>query len=136
MSNSISLPFSFTSGGSVNTSSSESKQWSDRVLGTIFTQPLDRIMRPGFGSYATSAVFEPEGTVVDFVTRTVTAAFNEFLPNLTLLNVAVTKETTSGLDDPALVISVEYELPSKQIDTVTTKVGIFTRAGELIQEIK
>lgn len=135
MANTISLPFSFNAAGNVNTTSLDSKQWSDRVLGSIFTQPLDRVMRPGFGSYAIQAVFEPEGTVVEFITRTVTSAFNEFLPQLTLLNIAVTKESGNDLADSVVVVSIEYELPNKQVDTVTTKVGLFTRTGELIQEI-
>lgn len=135
MASSISLPFSFNIAGSVNSTTLESKAWSDKVLGVIFTMPADRVMRPTYGSYAMGAVFEPEETVVEYVTRTVTAAFSQYLPELSLRGVYITNEN-QGLGDEGVVISVDYELPNKQIDTITTKIGSFTRTGELIQEIK
>ena len=53
----ISLPFSFNISGSVNTTAEEGKIWSDRVMGVIFTKPLDRFMSPYFVSLASTAVF-------------------------------------------------------------------------------
>lgn len=135
MTNSISLPFSFNIAGSVNTTTLDSKAWSDRVLGVVFTMPMDRVMRPTFGTYAMGAVFEPQDSVVEFINRTVAAGFAQHLPELTLKGVYVTNEN-EGLGDEGIIISVDYELPNNQVDTITTKIGTFTRTGELIQEIK
>lgn len=135
MTSAISLPFTFNIAGSVNSTALPSKAWSDRVLGAIFTMPMDRVMRPTYGSYAMGAVFEPEGTVVEYVTRTVNAAFAQYLPELTLQGVYITTEN-EGLGDEGVVISVDYEMPNKQVDTITTKIGSFTRTGDLIQEIQ
>ena len=92
-------------------------------------------MRPNFGSLAKSSVFEPEGNVGEYVRRTVTSAFNQYLPELSLTSVKVVKEY-GELGDEGFVIYVDYVLPNKQIDSVTAKIGSFTRAGELIQEIE
>jgi phage baseplate assembly protein W len=131
----ISLPFSFNISGSVNTTAEEGKIWSDRVMGVIFTKPLDRVMRPSFGSLASTAVFETEGSLTQYVTRAVTAAFSEFLPELELINISITKES-GELGTEGFVISVDYELPNKQQETVAAKIGEFTRSGDLIQEIQ
>lgn len=135
MASSIALPFSFNLSGAVNSTSLNEKAWADRVYGVLFTLPMDRVMRPSFGSYTTGAVFEPQDTVAEYVTRTASAAFAQFLPELTLLGIYVTDEN-QGLGDEGVIISVDYELPNKQVDTITTKIGTFTRTGELIQEIK
>jgi phage baseplate assembly protein W len=131
----IALPFSFTASGGVNSTNLVSKTWSDRVLGVIFTLPSERVMRPNFGSLAKASVFEPEGVVREFVSRTVTSAFNQYLPELSLTSVKVVKEY-GELGDEGFVIYVDYVLPNRQTDSVTAKIGSFTRAGELIQEIQ
>lgn len=130
----ISLPFSFNASGAVNTTASYQRQWADRVLGVIFTLPGERIMKPAFGSLAKSAVFEPEGVVADYISRTVSAAFGKYLPELTLLNISVTKEEEE-LGYEALIVSVDYELPNREEANVVAKVGTFSRTGELLQEI-
>jgi phage baseplate assembly protein W len=132
----ISLPFSFNDSGAINTNNLESKQWADKVLSVVFTRFGERAMRPNFGSLAGEAVFEPEGSVVDFVTQAVTSAFGEFLPELKLTKIEVTNESKDDLNELVLTVSVEYRLPNKQVDTITTKIGSFTRAGELIEEIE
>jgi phage baseplate assembly protein W len=131
----IALPFSFTTSGAVNSTNLISKTWSDRVLGVIFTAPFERVMRPNFGSLAKSSVFEPEGAVREYVSRTVTSAFNQYLPELSLNSVKVVKEY-GELGDEGFVIYVDYVLPNRQTDSITAKIGLFTRAGELIQEIE
>jgi phage baseplate assembly protein W len=135
MSSVIALPFSFTASGGVNSTNLISKTWSDRVLGAIFTAPSERVMRPNFGSLAKSSVFEPEGAVREYVSRTVTSAFNQYLPELSLTSVKVVKEY-GELGNEGFVIYVDYVLPNRQTDSVIAKVGSFTRAGELIQEIE
>lgn len=134
MATTISLPFSFNVSGSVNTTSLYQRQWADRVLGVVFTLPGERVMRPSFGSQAKASVFEPEGSVVDFVTRTISSAFGQFLPSLTLLNVSVSRDQEE-LGNEALIVSVDYELPNREEASVTAKIGTFSRSGELIQEI-
>ena len=130
----IALPFSFNSSGAVNATASIQRQWADRVLGVIFTMPEERVMRPSFGSLAKSAIFEPEGIVADYITRTVSGAFGQYLPELTLLDVSITKEGAE-LGDEYLLVSVNYELPNREEASVVAKVGTFSRTGELLQEI-
>lgn len=134
MGTTISLPFSFTVAGSVGTTNLASQQWHDRVLGVLFTAPDSRVMRPTYGTVAAGALFEPESVVTEYVSKAIGAAFNQYLQELSLTRISVTKESTSlGVD--ALNISVEYELPNKQVDSLVVKAGTFTRSGDLIQEL-
>ena len=134
MGTTISLPFSFTIAGSVGTTNLTSQQWHDRVLGVLFTAPDSRVMRPTYGTVAAGALFEPESVVTEYVSKAIGAAFNQYLQDLSLTRISVTKESTSlGVD--ALNISVEYELPNKQVDSLVVKAGTFTRSGDLIQEL-
>jgi hypothetical protein len=134
MGTTISLPFSFTISGSVGTTNLTSQQWHDRVLGVLFTAPDSRVMRPTYGTVAAGALFEPESVVTEYVSKAIGAAFNQYLQELSLTRISVTKESTSlGVD--ALNISVEYELPNKQVDSLVVKAGTFTRSGDLIQEL-
>jgi phage baseplate assembly protein W len=134
MATSISLPFSFNVSGAIETNNLPAKQYQDRVLGVIFTAPDSRVMRPTYGTVSAGAVFEPESVVTEYVSKAIGAAFNQYLPELSLTRLSVTKESSSlGVD--ALNISVEYELPNKQVDSLTVKAGTFTRSGDLIQEL-
>jgi phage baseplate assembly protein W len=130
---SIGLPFSFTSGGGVYATSDERKQWQDIVVATIMTAPLERVMRPTFGSYAGTVLHENEDSAMVDAKSAVTSSFNTWIPSLKLLSVNCYMNYEL-LNDPAMVISVEYETPSKAQDSITVRVGTFNRSGELLEE--
>jgi phage baseplate assembly protein W len=136
MGQTIALPFRFTESGGVDTTVDDSKMWSDRVLSAIFTRPSERVMRYSYGSGATGLVFEPEDLAVKEAELTVASAFSQWLPDLKLLSVNASVES-GELADNALVISVNYVLPSGETTTTVARVksGTFTRTGVLIEEI-
>lgn len=132
---SINLPFQFTNTGGIATTSDERKQWQDRVVATVMTLPTERVMRPTFGSAAGGVILENETTATSEAADAVRMSFNTWFPNLKLLSVNCYMDYTL-LPDPAMVISIEYQLPSKEKDTVTVRVGTFNRSGELLEERK
>lgn len=136
MGQTIALPFRFTESGGVDTTVSEKKMWSDRVLSAIFTRPSERVMRYSYGSGATGLVFEPEGFAIKEAELTIASAFSQWLPELKLTSVKANIES-GELADNALVISVNYSLPSGEKATTVARVkaGTFTRTGVLIEEI-
>jgi phage baseplate assembly protein W len=137
MGQSIALPFRFTESGGVDTTVNDSKMWSDRVLSAIFTRPSERVMRYSYGSEVSGLVFEPESVAIKEAEITISEAFGQWLPDLKLLSVTAAIET-GELADNALVVSIEYVLPSGEKTTTAVKVkgGSFTRTGVLIEEIK
>lgn len=134
---SIDLPFRFNEAGAVAVVADEAKTWENRVISVLMTRPTERIMRPPFGSRVIEAVFEPEAVALAMIQREVPAAFSRWLPELSLLHVSGSIET-SELNENTLVISVEYLLPNKQKYSTTTKVklGSFTPTGVLIEEVQ
>jgi phage baseplate assembly protein W len=137
MAQAIALPFKFTESGGVNTTVDERKLWSDRVLSAIFTRPSERVMRYAYGSGATGLVFEPEEWAIKEAELTVASAFSQWLPSLKLLSVTAYMDSSDELADNALIISVNYVLPSgeKATTVANVKSGTFTRTGVLIEEI-
>lgn len=133
----ISLPFRFNESGAVDTTNSDPKIWSNRVISAILTRPTERLMRPEYGSRVMEAIFENEMEAITVAQREVTAVFSRWLQDLSLLSVTA-KVEQGELAENTLVLSVEYLLPNKQknITTTRTRLGSFTSTGLLIEEIQ
>jgi phage baseplate assembly protein W len=134
MSTNLSLPFNFNSGGGTDVTVNERKMYSDRVVATLLTPIGSRVQRPTFGSELPNIVMENETEAIKRATDTVRSSFALFLSALTLLDVSARIDTTDK-NNAYLVLTIDYELPTKAKDQVTLKVGTFTRSGDVIQEI-
>lgn len=87
-------------------------------------------MRPSFGTDLSSTLFESEDAAVELAVKTITIAFNKWLPGLKLIEVTPQYERNSG----SLSITIRYTLPSGDPDEQVISTGILTRSGDLIQE--
>lgn len=128
---SIAIPFRFTSAGTVATATDERQIWRDRVLIVLLTKFSERVMRPNFGSDLNQSLFENEGTAIEIATRAINIAFNTWLGALNLVELIPKFDGNTGF----LEINVSYLLPSGEEDQVIIKTAIFSRSGELVQEI-
>jgi phage baseplate assembly protein W len=88
-------------------------------------------MRQDFGSSLDFSLFENAADAADIIEKAVTIAFNKWLPSLNLIEVTPQYDTTNGFMD----ITLRYSLPSGAADEVTVNTAIFSRSGDLIQEI-
>jgi len=127
----MNVPFSFNSNGQVNSTSDPRVIWKNRVLMVLLTRFGERVMRPNFGSDIHDVLFEAESVAVDLATRTINIAFNTWLTALNLIEITPEYDATTGFLD----ISLIYSLPSGETDSLTIKAAIFSRSGDLIQEI-
>jgi phage baseplate assembly protein W len=87
-------------------------------------------MRPDFGSDLASTLFENHILAAEIATKTVTIAFNKWLPGLKLIEAVPVYSPDTGLLD----VTVRYTLPSGNVDEVIINTATFNRAGEIIQE--
>jgi phage baseplate assembly protein W len=126
----ISLPFSINEYGGIGFTSSEAKIWKDRVFLSVMTGLSERLMSPNYGSQLRELLFENYNEAATTVQSTVTYVFGTWLTSLQLLSVS------TELDDETMQLSVtiNYQLPNLQTDTLTLTTGTFNRAGELIEE--
>jgi phage baseplate assembly protein W len=87
-------------------------------------------MSPNYGSQLRELLFENYNEAATTVQSTVTYVFGTWLTSLQLLSVS------TELDDETMQLSVtiNYQLPNLQTDTLTLTTGTFNRAGELIEE--
>jgi phage baseplate assembly protein W len=114
----LAVPFALDSKGNILVNNNQSQIWSNRVRALIATRVGERVMRPEYGSKIGESLFNTIGSMSDIVTREVNRVFNEYLPLLTLSNVAVSHNVLTN----ELLVDISYQLPNTT--TTTTQVGI------------
>jgi len=114
----LAVPFALDGKGNILVNNNQSQIWSNRVRALIATRVGERVMRPEYGSKIGESLFNTIGSMSDIVTREVNRVFNEYLPLLTLSNVAVSHNVLTN----ELLVDISYQLPNTT--TTTTQVGI------------
>ena len=128
---SIAVPFKFNEFGEVSSAVTESDYWKNQILLTLMTRFGERVMRPSFGSSIGDALFESADSAGEAALRAINTAFNVWLPKLSLNEVY----PEMNEDTDSLVITVNYQLPSGESDTITLNTAIFNRTGDILEEI-
>lgn len=129
----MSLPFSFDSAGSVSYTTDEKKIWQDRVVIVVMTRLNERVMRPTFGSEASSSLFENTSAATSLLKDTIATAFSNWLKDLVLTDVSVYTDPADG----ALVAEIFYRYnPIENEQSVKIKTAILSRTGEVILEVQ
>jgi len=126
----ISLPFSFDSNGAVAYTTDSKKIWQDRIVLVVMTLFKERVMRPTFGSGARQASLEHFNTALTMIQTEIHAAFSKWLPELSLLDVNGTLDTSNVLN-----IVVTYRYGQQNSDTVTLQTALLSSAGDVISEV-
>jgi phage baseplate assembly protein W len=128
----IALPFSFNSAGEVSYTTDEAKIIQDRLVLAIMSRPGERVMRPSFGSAIYETMFEDENTAIAIATEAVAACFTEFFPYLEFI------EVLPDLDgEGTLELEVRYRKSQQTLtESLSIKTKIFSRAGEVLQEVR
>jgi len=119
----ITLPFSISSYGKVQTTTDFRKIWADRVYSVIGTLITERVMRPDFGSDAAKELLSTEEAMVKTVEDGARIAFIKFLPSLTLEDLVASYDTSSNI----LKIDISYSLPNQE--TVYETIGFAQISG-------
>lgn len=128
----ISLPFSFNSAGEVSYSEDEKKIIQDRVVLAVMTRPGERVMRPSYGSAIYNTLFEDTDEAVSIAEQAVGLCFSENFPYLNLVGVVGSLDTDSG----TLELDIQYKKGQQSLtESLTVKTTIFSRSGEVIQEV-
>lgn len=128
----ISLPFSFNSAGEISYTNDEKKIIQDRLVLAIMTRPSERVMRPSFGSAIYETLFEDENAAIAIATEAVAACFTEFFPYLEFIEVIPNLDSGGALE-----LDVKYRKSQQTLtESLSIKTKIFSRAGEVIQEVR
>ena len=121
----IALPFSLNTLGVVNTATSQSKIWADRVRSVLGTTLRERVMRPNFGTIIPFSLFEGVTDAASQVKHEITVAFASQLPLLTLNSTSVNFDTYTN----SMSVEVVYDLPNNE--KVTTNLGYVSIDGTI-----
>jgi phage baseplate assembly protein W len=132
MSVAISLPFGFDDAGAVSTTADPAKIWQDRVVIAVMTGLGERVMRPTFGSDASTTVGENLNDAMTIIRQSTSVAFSRWLKDLTLL------EVTGSVDqyDGYLVVQIKYNYRDQVTpQTVNIKTAVLSRSGDILLEV-
>jgi len=123
----ISLPFRYDNYGNIVKTNDQQKIWEDRVLSVVGTSIGERVMRSNFGTEIKEALFDTQTGMEEKVKDTVTKAFENFLPMLTLADIT----NDYDLKDNIMSVTITYALPNRQIlvSTVPVTVGTISISG-------
>jgi phage baseplate assembly protein W len=113
----ISLPFTLGFTGSIESTTSQSKIWADRVLSVIGTAIGERVQRYYFGSKIHFDNFDTVSKAESQIYSSISEAFSMYLPLLGFTDL----QTTYSKDTGTLNVTVFYSLPDGTQDS--TKVG-------------
>jgi phage baseplate assembly protein W len=103
----ISLPFTISAYGTVTSSNNMSKIWADRVRALVGTAIKERIMFPEYGSTIPLSFMENVTDAKSIIIDEVNRIFPVYLPLLTVTDVSVTFDQSTG----ALTAVITYKLP-------------------------
>jgi phage baseplate assembly protein W len=132
MSSVISLPFNFTSFGSIDVTEDPAKAWQDRVIVAVMTGLNERVMRPTYGSDVGKAVGESLNDAINVVRQSIEVSFSRWLKELSLL------EVTGSVDpqDDYLIIQIKYNYRALNlVQTLNIKTAILSRSGDVLLEV-
>lgn len=119
----ISLPFTLSANGYIETTTDQRKLWADRVLSVIGTALGERPQRYYFGSKIHFDNFESVTAAEESLYSHISEAFSEYLPLLNFSDL----QTSYSKDTGVLSVTVFYSLPDDT--TAETKVGTVLIAG-------
>jgi len=125
------LPFSIDSYGNINSTSDQSKIWTDRVRSVLGTTVRERVMRPGFGTLIPFSLFDTESSAISQVTTEVNKAFITQLTLLRLDKVNVTIDEYTNV----LTVEVIYALPNNEVVSTLVGVALIDGANPIYEEL-
>jgi phage baseplate assembly protein W len=126
----ISLPFAIDDYGNINTATSQSKIWADRVRSVIGTALEERVMRANFGTEIPKLLWDNASTSIEFLEREIKSAFLSFLPLLQLQNV----ETTFDANEQLITATIAYSLPNNEEAIESIGIATISPTGALTEE--
>lgn len=109
----ISLPFRIDGYGRVATTSDMYKVYADRVRSLVSTHRGERVMLPGYGANVVRGLFDTLGTVPELMDIEVSAAFSDWLPELTYKGIDLVAEDAPNGETR---VAVNYEVPPLALD--------------------
>jgi hypothetical protein len=119
--NTIALPFSINSFGSVNNTTDPQKIWADRVTSVIGTMVGERVFRPTFGTSIPKYLFDVSEGFTATTTSDIIAAFSVQLPALSFKDVKSSFDASQNV----VTLDVSYSIPgSTDIKRLVAKVAV------------
>lgn len=126
----INLPFNISTNGRIDIiPDSDHKAWQDKVVSLLSVGTDERIWYHYFGTRIETLLFESSTDAVIQARAAIEETFVKWAPELTLKDVTVSKNDDAG----TITLSISYQLPTGQQDSVKITRASLTAAGEIIE---
>ena len=126
----VNLPFNLSKNGRIDIiPDSDHKAWQDKVVTLLSIGTDERIWYHYFGTRIETLLFEGSSDAVIQARAAIEETFVKWAPELTLKDVSVSKNDEAG----TITLSISYQLPTGQQDSVKLTRASLTAAGEIIE---
>jgi phage baseplate assembly protein W len=126
----IDLPFNLSRNGKVGIiPDSDHKAWKNKVVSLLSVGTNERIWYHYFGTNIENLLFESSSAAVIEARAAIEEIFVKWAPELSLKDVAISKDDASG----SITLTIIYQIPSGQQDSVKITTASLTAAGEIIE---
>lgn len=126
----LSLPFSVNSYGSITSTTDQNKIWADRVRFVIGTNLRERILDPEFGTRVPKAFMETSEEAAVLITNEVQHGFSTYLSLLRLDSVDVSYDEYTGKTN----VNIVYKLPNGDVVDTAIAVTYISKNNISVQE--
>jgi phage baseplate assembly protein W len=126
----IDLPFNLSANGRISTiPDSDHKAWKNKVISLLSVGTNERIWYHYFGTNIENLLFESSSSAVIEARAAIEETFVKWAPELTLRDVSISKNDVDG----SITLSIIYQIPTGQQDSVKITKASLTAAGEIIE---
>lgn len=122
----ISYPFKLTSNGNVQTTTSQSVIWADRIRAVVGTLYGERVMLQEFGTKTPGHVLDGGNAIMADVRREISEAIFNWLPKITVKEIIVGQVELDG----TVSVDIRYQLPNNTESSVS--VGVVALSGNRV----
>ena len=121
----ISYPFTLNEKGKVNSTSSTSKMYLDRVLTLLSTNITQRPISQDYGTDIGTALFENDNNIELAASSAIREALTTWLPEVRLNNITVSEPDEDGIAS----IQLDLVFPNQVTSTLAISTAIFDYDG-------
>ena len=126
----IDLPFNLSKNGRIGIiPDSDHKAWKNKVISLLSVGTNERIWYHYFGTNIENLLFESSSSALIEVRTAIEETFVKWAPELTLKDVSITKDEAAG----TITLTIIYQIPTGQQDSVKITKASLTAAGEIIE---
>jgi phage baseplate assembly protein W len=127
MSVGVNFPYTINTQGVVDSATTATKIYLDRVLTLLSTNVGQRPLTPTYGVDWSSAMFETDSNAQVAIPQAISVAVGKWIPEVEVLEVQVSENSSDGVE----YVTVSLKLPDDTVTSLTINSGTINYDGTI-----